>query len=206
MKYDIPEEFKPFMASVKRQCKTYGVELMLSPSKQVVLTDDYVQECSGYFEDTEKVLVVACGKPFNEWGEILIHEFCHMEQWKSDPRWKGWTDAAGKTWEWMSGDIIMNNTQLRNVLDRMVELEKDCEMRAVEKIKKWGLPISITQYVKKANVYLYSYHMLPEIKAFPTGIYTDKKLVEMSPSTFKKSYRKVPDEMRNHILKYYSKK
>jgi hypothetical protein len=87
-----------------------------------------------------------------------------------------------------------------------VELEKDCEMRAVEKIRKWGLPISIKQYIQKANTYLYSYHMLPEMKRFPTGIYTDKKLVDMSPSTFKKSYRKVPDEMRNHILKYYCKK
>ena len=41
MKYDIPTEFKPFMTSVKRQCKTYGIELVLSPSRNVVLTDDY---------------------------------------------------------------------------------------------------------------------------------------------------------------------
>lgn len=80
MKYEIPEEFKPFMASVKRQCKAYGIELILSPSKTVVLTDDFSQDCSGYFCDRDKALVVACGKPFNEWIEILIHEFCHMEQ------------------------------------------------------------------------------------------------------------------------------
>ena len=206
MKYDIPEEFKPFIASVKRQCKTYGVELVLSPSKQVVLTDDFVQECSGYFEDLDKVLVVACGKPFSEWGEILIHEFCHMEQWKSDHRWSDWNIHTGRTWEWLAGDLMMNKTQLLNTLDKMVEMEKDCEMRAVEKIRKWGLPISITQYIKKANVYLYSYHMLPEIKRFPTGIYSDRKLIEMSPTGFKKSYRKLPEDMRNHILKYYSKK
>lgn len=206
MKYEVPQEYKPFMAAVKRQCKTYGVELMLSPSKDVVLTDDFSQNCSGYFCDTDKALVVACGKPFKEWFEILVHEFCHMEQWKSDPRWKEWTGACGKTWEWMAGDIIMNKTQLRNLLDKMVELERDCEIRSVEKIKKWGLPINITQYIKKANVYLYSYHMLPIIKRFPTGVHSDSILVDMAPSKFKKSYRNVPDDMSEYIIRMYKNK
>lgn len=206
MKYDIPQEYRPFIASVKRQCKTYGIELLLSPSKTVVLTDDFSQDCSGYFCDSDKALVVACGKPFKEWFEILIHEFCHLEQWKTDPRWKKWTNACGKTWEWMAGDIIMNKTQLRNVLDNMVELEKDCEMRAVEKIRKWDLPVNITQYVKKANVYLYSYHMLPEIKKFPTGVHSDINLIEMAPKTFRKNYRKVPDDMANYIIAKYTDK
>jgi hypothetical protein len=206
MKYDIPDEFKPFVASVKRQCKTYGIELVLSPSKNVVLTDDYTQDCSGYFCDRDKALVVACGKPFNKWVEILVHEFCHMEQWKSDERWGKWTDACEKTWSWMGGDIIMNKTQLRNVLDDMVELEKDCEMRAVEKIKKWGLPISVPKYVQKANIYLYSYYMLPEIKQFPTGIYDNEALIKLSPTGFKKSYRKVPDDIRNIMLNSFAKK
>jgi hypothetical protein len=206
MKYDIPPEYKPFIASVKRQCKTYGIELMLAPSKTVVLTDDFSQDCSGYFCDRDKVLAVACGKPFKEWFEILIHEFCHLEQWKTDPRWDKWTDACGKTWDWMGGGVIMNNTQLRNVLDDMVELEKDCEMRAVDKIRKWELPVNITQYVKKANVYLYSYHMLPTIKQFPTGVHSDPALVEMAPKTFKKSYRKVPDDMAKYMVNKYKAK
>jgi hypothetical protein len=206
MKYNIPPEFKPFMASVKRQCKTYGVELMLAPAKKIVLTDDFEQECSGYFDSDEKVLAVACGKPFIEWFEILIHEFSHMEQWKTDPRWEEWHDYTGHTWGWLSGEKIMNKSQLAKALDKMVEMERDCEMRAVEKIRKWELPIPINRYTKKANTYLYRYYMLPEIKRFPTGIYTDKKLAEMSPDTFKKSYRKVPADMAKHIVKYYSKK
>ena len=106
----------------------------------------------------------------------------------------------------MAGENMMNKTQLRNVLDDMVELEKDCEMRAVEKIRKWGLPVNISQYIKKANIYLYSYHMLPEIKKFPTGVHTDINLIEMAPKTFKKSYRKVPDDMSKYILAKYTDK
>jgi hypothetical protein len=206
MRYNIPEEYKPFITSVKRQCKKYGIELILSPSRRVVLTDDYLQECSGYFCDTDKAIVVACGKPFEEWVEILIHEFSHMEQWKSDERWNDWNDNTGKTWDWLAGNIMLNKTQVLNMLDSMVELEKDCEIRAIEKIKKWNLPVNLTRYVKKANVYLYSYHMMPILKRFPTGIYTDKTLIEMAPKGFKKTYRNVPKDMSEYIILNYSKK
>jgi hypothetical protein len=206
MRYNIPEEYKPFITSVKRQCKKYGIELILSPSRRVVLTDDYLQECSGYFCDTDKALVVACGKPFEEWVEILIHEFSHMEQWKSDERWNDWNDNTGKTWDWLAGNIMLNKTQVLNMLDSMVELEKDCEIRAIEKIKKWNLPVNLTRYVKKANVYLYSYHMMPILKRFPTGIYTNKTLIEMAPKGFKKTYRNVPKDMSEYIILNYSKK
>lgn len=206
MKYDITEEYRPFVSSVKRQCKKYGIELVLSPSNNVVLTDDFSQNCSGYFCETDKVLVVACGRPFKEWFEILIHEFCHMEQWKSDERWSNWNDNTGKTWDWLAGNVMLNKTQLSNMLDLMVELEKDCEMRAVEKIKKWGLPVNKTRYIKKANLYLYSYYMLPILKRFPTGIYNDKVLIDMSPKVFKKSYRDVPEDMVKYIIANYSNK
>lgn len=206
MKYEIPDEFKPFVSSVKRQCKAYGIELVLSPSRTVVLTDDFSQDCAGYFCDRDKALVVACGKPFIKWVEILVHEFSHMEQWKSDERWTKWTSSCGDTWDWLAGEKIMNQKQLMGVLDDMVELEKDCEMRSVEKIKKWGLPIPVSKYIQKANIYLYSYYMLPELKKFPTNIYDDKSLISMSPSVFRKSYRKVPEKMQNHIIKHYANK
>jgi len=206
MKYNIPSEFKPFLNSVKRQCKTYGIELMLSPSKNVILTDDFQQECSGYFDEEDKVLVVACGKPVNEWMQILVHEFCHMEQWKSDDRWEVWADACGKLWAWMDGTSIMNKSQLSKVLDGMIELEKDCEMRAVEKIEKWGLPIDTELYTKRANCYLYSYGLMDKLKRFPTGVYNDETLIEMMPIKFQKSYKKVSRAIEEHMVSVYAKK
>ena len=67
MKYEIPQEFKPFVANVRRRCKINGVELMMAPSKTVVVTDSFSTDCSGYFDEADKVLAVACGKPFEEW-------------------------------------------------------------------------------------------------------------------------------------------
>jgi hypothetical protein len=48
--------------------------------------------------------------------------------------------------------------------------------------------------------------MLPVLKRFPTGIYNDKTLTDMSPKGFKKSYRDVPKDMADYIIANYSKK
>jgi hypothetical protein len=206
MKYDIPKEFKPFVNSVKRQCRDYKVDLVLSPSRKVVVTDDFETECGGYFDGDNRDLVVACGKPFEKWVEILVHESSHMDQWKSDDRWDKWGVSCSSMWAWLSGEKIMNRTQVSKMLDDMIELEKDCEMRAVEKIKKWGLPINVGKYIQRANIYLYSYGMMHKLKKFPTDIYSDNKLVAMASSTFKKNYKKVPEDIAEHMVRFYSQK
>jgi hypothetical protein len=48
--------------------------------------------------------------------------------------------------------------------------------------------------------------MMPILKRFPTGIYTDKTLIEMAPKGFKKTYRNVPKDMSEYIILNYSKK
>ena len=48
--------------------------------------------------------------------------------------------------------------------------------------------------------------MLPVIKRFPTGVHSDAILIDMAPKTFKKSYRKVPDEMAKYMVAKYTGK
>jgi len=203
MKYDIPQEFKPFVAFVKRMCKLHKVELMLSPSRTVVITDTFSTDCSGYFDDVDKVLAVACGKPFEQWIEILVHEYSHMEQWLHDDRWGRWTDSCGELWSWLDKEKIMNNSQLKSVLDGMIELERDCEVRALNTIAKWNLPVNKARYKRKANLYLYSYRLMPKLRKFPTGIYDNEHIVSMCPSRMLKKYDKVPENIEKAILDRY---
>ena len=203
MKYDIPDEFKPFFNNVKRRCKANKIELMLAPSRTVVITDSFSTDCSGYFDDYDKVLAVACGKPFEDWIEILVHEYSHMEQWLSDPRWTKWTQHCLDLWCWLDKEKIMNNSQLKLVVDGMIELERDCEVRDIHNIEKWGLPINKSAYKRKANLYLYSYRMMPILKRFPSGIYSNDNLVAMCPSRMMKKYDKVPEQIKETILKLY---
>lgn len=204
MNYDIPKEYKPFMATVKRMCSKHGIELMLAPSKTVVITDSFSTDCSGYFDDTDKVLAVACGKPFEQWIEILVHEYGHMQQWIHDERWEKWGRSCGELWSWIDKEMIMNNSQLKGVIDNMIELERDCEIRALEVIKKYNLPINKAEYKRKANLYLYSYRLMPILKKFPTGIYDNRQLVAMCPPRMLKKYDKVPEPLQDLILKLYS--
>jgi len=203
MKYDIPEEFKQFVAHVKRSCKRNKVELMMAPSRTVVLTDSFSTDCSGYFDDTDKVLAVACGKPFNAWIEILVHEYSHMQQWLHDDRWTHWTDCCLELWSWLDKEKIMNSAQLNHVLEGMIELERDCELRALDTIRHWGLPINKSEYQRKANLYLYSYSLMPILKKFPTGIYDNKELVAMCPARISKTSSKVPDRIAKAIIDRY---
>lgn len=203
MKYEIPDDFKPFISNVKRRCKANGVELVLSPSRTVVLTDTFSSDCSGYFDGNDRVLVVACGKPFEEWIEILIHEYSHMEQWLTDVRWPDWEDCCLALWDWMDRSRILNNTQLTNVINGVIELERDCEIRALNNIKKWDLPINKSRYKRRANLYLFSYRMMAELKKFPTGIYYNKELVDMCPPRMLKNYVKVPEQLANKIRELY---
>jgi hypothetical protein len=203
MKYDIPQEFKPFVAYVRRMCKIHKVELMMSPSKTVVLTDNFSADCSGYFDDVDKVMAVACGKPFKDWIEILVHEFSHMQQWLDDDRWEHWTDCCGELWTWLDKEKIMNNNQLKAVIDGMIDLERDCEVRALDNITKWKLPINKSEYKRKANLYLYSYRMMPILRKFPSGIYDNKSLIAMCPPRMLKKYNKIPEHIEKAILDRY---
>jgi hypothetical protein len=203
MKYDIPQDFKPFVAYVRRMCKIHKVELMMSPSKTVVLTDNFSADCSGYFDDVDKVMAVACGKPFKEWIEILVHEFSHMQQWLYDERWEHWTDCCGELWSWLDKEKIMNNSQLKSVIDGMIDLERDCEVRALNNIRKWNLPINKSEYKRKANLYLYSYRIMPILRKFPSGIYENKTLISMCPPRMLKKYNKIPEHIEKAIIDRY---
>ena len=203
MKYEIPDEFKQFVANVRRRCTVNGIELMLSPSKNVVITDTFSTDCSGYFDEVNKVLVVACGKPFKEWIEILVHEYSHMQQWLTDDRWGHWTDCCLDLWDWLDGEKELDEVQIRKVIDGMIDLERDCEIRAMENIRRWGLPINKTRYARKANLYLYSYRVLPLIRKFPTGLYENAELIKMCPTKILKRHDIVPEGIKSLIIKTY---
>lgn len=200
----IPSEYKKFVDSVKRKCKYHGIKLVLSPSRYVIFTDDYKNECAGYFADDDKLLVVACGKPAEEWIQILVHESCHMDQWiQNDPRLEEWGNACISYSQYLQGNKILNKAQLRSVEDKLIELELDCEIRSVAKIKKWGLPISIEKYIKEANVYILSYRIQGQYKKFPVGLSKDKQLVEAAPKVFLKSYQQIPTKLSKELHRFF---
>lgn len=200
----IPSEYKSYVNSVKRKCKYHGVNLVLSPSRNVILTDDYKNECSGYFDGETKLFVVACGKPAEEWMQVFVHEACHMDQWiQKDPRLGAWGNACAAMWEFLQGKRLLNKAQLRKVEDLIMQSELDCEMRSVEKIKEWGLPIPLEKYIKGANAYVFSYRLMGTYMKFPMGIMKDTALLEASPKVFLKSYQQIPTKLAKELNRFF---
>lgn len=201
----LSDEQSAFIKHVQKMCKKHRIELILSPSKRVVDMQNMDSECSGYFDSSYKVMVVACGKPFIEWLAILSHEFCHMVQWiEEKKKWNKSLASYDKFWDWLSGSMKMSEEELESVLDVIIDLETDCDMKSVELIKEWNLSIPIGDYIRKSNAYAFSYRLMPTYKVFPTGVYYDKDVVSASPSKFLKSYKKVPEKLSAELHRFYA--
>jgi hypothetical protein len=120
--------------------------------------------------------------------EIYVHEFSHMQQQIENPDF--WNEGV-KFWEkFKKKQAIIKDW---NDLIAAIELERDCERRALNHSKKWAL-FDNKDYAKKANAYLYYYHYV-----FLTGkwakseIIYDPHLLEVMPDKLAsmKSFRQI---------------
>lgn len=200
---DIPAEYRPFVNAVKKKCKDHKINLVLSPSKSVVLSETDEFGCSGFFDDGSRSLVVACGKPIEQWVPILVHESCHLDQFAEDPNWRSWTDAYCGLWGWLDGEVMLNNAQVQKLIETVIFVEWDCERRSIEKIKKLKLPINISDYCRKANSYLYSYKVMYQYKVFPSGIYNSTDVLKNAPSYLLKNPNNTNESHKIAINNFY---
>lgn len=177
--------------------------MVLSPSSEVKVTanDD---PCSGFFDEDEKCIVVACAKPVVEWVSVLVHESCHLDQYlDQNDKWNECIRGYEDLWGWLEGSTQLNSAQVRKMLDRVMFIEWDCERRSIEKIRKLNLPINISDYARKANSYLYAYEVMNKHRAFPTGIYYDPEVTKHAPSYLLRDITKTPDAHKIAVNNFY---
>jgi hypothetical protein len=125
--------------------------------------------------------------------QILVHEYCHLTQWQDNIKiWKEYNNKGFKVDEWLEGTNIRN---IKKYIQLAIDLELDNERRSVKMIKKWGLSIDTTDYVKRANAYLQFYNWLRKTRKWSkpgNQPYNNKRLVEAMPETFRMNYSKLP--------------
>ena len=137
--------------------------------------------CSGYFSDDE----LLCLTNREDWIEILVHESCHMDQFlEDDPLY---THPLVKDFDiWDSSLLKHCPEKAEEAFKVWTEMEIDCDIRSVKKIKKYNLPIDVDEYIRRANCYHQSYyyfhkfHIFYDIKHPP---FLDSAVVD----TYKKS-------------------
>lgn len=125
---------------------------------------------SGYFDDDKRVLACALKTTGFSWLATLLHESCHLDQWRENSViWQlnanhqmneeDWLDT------WLKGERELFNDQIEEMIKLTKELEWDCEKRTIEKIKKYKLKvINIEEYIKQSVIYIMFYDFVKKYR------------------------------------------
>lgn len=143
-----------FTSDVSAKAEMNDITLALEPTKMVPCPGDDVPVL-GFFDDANRVLSVATED--EDWLGTLAHEASHMDQFiDGSEYWNEDLDGAYEVWmEAMENPEAVSDEDFKAALNTVILLEADCERRAVEKIKKYNLPVDVEDYCRKANAYLY---------------------------------------------------
>lgn len=116
--------------------------------------------------------------------EILLHEYCHFLQYKNDRAfWDGSNEYYELLFNWVDDpDLSLSDEELEKSLKSIIEIEHDCESRALKIIELNPIEdFDIVKYKKAANAYLWSYHLMRELRQKPKRpIYSERVLLGMS--------------------------
>ncbi len=196
-----------FCKHIEKKAHDNGARLLLSPESHIPYpsTGDLV---NGYMvEFPTKELAVATGKPIKTWLPILVHESSHLDQciekaisWRNSYVPNTTIGTIDLISLWIDDKIQLNEEQLDEYIRCSRNVEADCERRSVEKIKRFGLPIDITEYIQKANSYIFFYSAMKEIRSWyipGKEPYNVKEIWTLCPTTFltDEEYEHVPSKL-----------
>jgi len=201
---------KSIVNKLVKNLKKHGIKVKLIKSKFVQYGDGTI--CNGYFDETNKTMKVAVGKPIIKWFPTFIHEYCHFEQWLNNaPQWYNSAEDEQYTlnlaMDHFNGYLKLTKKQLNDYLHRAAEVELDCEKRVIKKIKENNLPIDVKKYTQRANAYIAFYYAMEKLKSwydFPP--YESEEILNIMPSTIrgvnhKKLGKKLVKLFEKHCIK-----
>lgn len=190
-----------FLNNVQEHLKEYDMKLIYGRGSLVNLGSG--ARTVGYFDDYEKLIRI--GRKHEEWLDTLVHEYCHFLQWLDNSEVSWQTDSRACR---IVDDYLFENKRSQELawaFRRVRDYERDCEIRAVKMIRKWKLPISEKTYIRKANMYIYSYFImeaLGEWEPFIQSPYTTSAVSKM-PDTFRaRAHRVLPSHIQHTLLSF----
>lgn len=187
-----------FKRDLRKLCKRHDVKLLLINKPSIPFVGNKDIQVSGYFDSAINEMAVATKKDGIEWLEILIHESCHLDQFLENTKiWNSTDydgiDACGLIDLWLMKVIELRPRILDEMIHKIIAMERDCDMRAVRKIKKYGLDeiIDIDKYIRKSNAYHLSYVAVKKLRKWNKQnmpAYNSKEVVDLFPSKFCRNF------------------
>lgn len=180
--------FNEIKSIIKADCKKNNVQFYQGTGKTVLFRDGV--RSNGYFTDgndgvrDNPKLAIGSGSHVLD---VMIHEYCHMQQYlENAPEWEA-IKGNGCIWEWIDGSDEFSDDELDDSFRASYQLELDCEMRSVEKHKEWCTGVNLEEYIQKANAYTMFYIFMRENRVwYKSGKepYALKEVWSKMPKTF----------------------
>lgn len=119
--------------------------------------------------------------------EILIHEYCHFLQWKTDRQfWDSSCEYYDLLFDWIN-DLSLETTDedLNKSLKTILAIEHDCEKRVLKLVKNNPIQdLDTDKYIRAANAYLWSYHVNKQLRKRPKNPIYSERVLENMPNIF----------------------
>lgn len=126
---------KEMVDFISHETEKAGFQIILENSQR---TKTNGIECSAFFDFRLKILAVAA--LHENFFENLLHEFCHLRQFQLNC--KVWADSytdGNDTSDildsFLNGMTVLNDDELEIVIDKIIDLEWDCENRVKEYLR-----------------------------------------------------------------------
>ncbi len=145
--------------------------------------------CGGWcwVDDDEDKREFAVAMKHHMGFEILIHEYCHFLQWKTDRKfWDSTLKTYDILFDWIADPTLnISEEDLEKSFKDIMAIEHDCEKRVLKLVKNCPIEdFDTDKYIRAVNAYLWSYHLNRELRQRPINpIYSERVLSHM-PNTF----------------------
>ena len=195
---------RKFVAHVRRHLAEYGFTLHLGNGRRVNSNEGWRAE--GYFDAGEKCIKV--GKGGIQWLETLVHEYAHFLQWLDSSNSLVNTEdrAARLVQDYLHAGKGNLTSAVMSAFRRVMLFERDAEMRAVRCITIHNLDINIENYIRRANMYIYTHYINMTLRKynFKKSPFHSPKVISEMPATFRaKSHKSCPNRIFRMLKAYY---
>lgn len=184
------KNFKLFLSEAITRVISNGVSVKFFNADSVV---SHGSTCSGYFDHKRGVIGIAA-KDEDIWPEVFIHEYCHFLQWSGTG--KRFFEIDYDIDEWLNGKINISDKKAKEIMQLALRCEINCEKKVVRIVKKYHLPISIPNYIKKANWYLLSYRVSFDKRKWSKNI---RDCSNLMPNKWLSNYWDIPKKYYNMV-------
>lgn len=177
-------------------------------------TEKLEDNCGGWcwIDDDENKREFAVAMKHHMGFEILIHEYCHFLQWKTDRKfWDSTLKTYDTLFDWIADPKLeVSEDDLQQSLTDIISIEHDCEKRVLKMIKNNPIEdFDTDKYIKAVNSYIWSYHINKDLRKRPLNPIYSERVLPYMPREFHEdvSYyldkNNLTSDIRNVLLAEY---